>query len=107
MNDIVAWVVTALVVGLIVAFILSIVSLRAVPTSERPRTRTLNRFGEVIGSIENPDYHVGPGADLVPDPAVDLAQRTHTEALPPSSDPPASSPANDALEEHREPRAIG
>jgi hypothetical protein len=39
-----------------VAFALYIVGLFQLPTDERPATPTLNRFGEEIGSLQNPGY---------------------------------------------------
>lgn len=57
------WLITALVVVLLAAFIGSLISLRALPTTERPRTRTYNRYGEFIAERENPDYHENPGED--------------------------------------------
>lgn len=102
MSGIVSWVISLLVVGLIVVFVLGILSLRQLPTTERPRTRTLNRYGELIGSVENPDYHVGAGADIVPDPALDLAEQSGTETLPTPTDIADQQPEAD-----REPRAVG
>jgi hypothetical protein len=55
------WLVTALVLALLVAFAAYLVGLRALPTGDRPRTNTYNRFGEFVGRGENPDYHENPG----------------------------------------------
>jgi hypothetical protein len=64
------WLVTSLVVALIIAFIGYLVSLRALPTTERPRTRTYSRYGEFVEERENPDYHENPGEDSTEDPAI-------------------------------------
>jgi hypothetical protein len=64
------WLFTVLVVALLIAFIGYLISLRALPTTERPRTRTHNRYGEFIAERENPDYHENPGEDHRDDPDV-------------------------------------
>jgi hypothetical protein len=64
------WLITLLVVALLAAFIGYLISLRALPTTERPRTRTYNRYGEFIAERENPDYHENPGEDASEDPDV-------------------------------------
>jgi hypothetical protein len=65
------WLITLLVVALLVAFIGYLISLRALPTDGRPRTRTYNRYGEFIAERENPDYHENPGEDASEDPGTD------------------------------------
>lgn len=55
------WLITALVLALLVAFAAYLVGLRALPTGERPRTNTYDRFGAFVGREENPDYHENPG----------------------------------------------
>lgn len=61
MSVIIGWLITALVFALLVAFVAYIVSITRMPDKARPKTPTYNRFGEVIGQIENPDYHINPG----------------------------------------------
>ncbi len=61
MTAVLAWVITVLVVAVLVAFIVATVSLRSLPTRERPRTATYDRFGGLIGMMENPDYHENMG----------------------------------------------
>jgi hypothetical protein len=65
------WLFTVLVVALLIAFIGYLISLRALPTDGRPRTRTYNRYGEFIAERENPDYHENPGEDASEDPGTD------------------------------------
>ena len=75
MNGLIAWSATILVVALLIAFGAALLSLRSLPTQVRPRTRTYDRFGAVLGLAENPDYHESPGerhasaVELSPDPA--------------------------------------
>jgi hypothetical protein len=57
----IGWLVTALVLALLATFAAYLVGLRALPTDERPRTDTYDRFGALIGRRENPDYHENPG----------------------------------------------
>lgn len=61
MNALIDWLVTALIVALLAAFVAYLAGLRALPTGERPRTNTYDRFGGLIGRQENPDYHENPG----------------------------------------------
>lgn len=61
MTDVLSWTITAIIVVLVVLFLLSIISMRTLPTDERPATATYNRFGEFMGMEENPDYHENPG----------------------------------------------
>lgn len=63
MAAVIAWTITALVILLLLAFIGSLISTLAMPAGERPRTRTYDRFGRVMGLAENPDYHENPGED--------------------------------------------
>jgi len=65
----VSWAIAALVMVLLVAFAWAVVSYRALPTIERPRTRTFDRLGRFIALAENPDYHENPGEDSTEDPA--------------------------------------
>jgi hypothetical protein len=71
------WLITLLVVALLVAFIGYLISLRALPTDGRPRTRTYNRYGEFIAERENPDYHENPGEDASEEPDGALGPITH------------------------------
>ena len=64
------WLITLLVVVLLIAFVAYLVSLRALPTTERPRTRTFDRYGDFIAERENPDYHENPGEDSQKDPDI-------------------------------------
>lgn len=85
MNGLIAWSATILVVALLTAFGAALLSLRSLPTQVRPRTRTYDRYGVVLGLAENPDYHESPGerhagaVELPPNPAgaahVDPAER--------------------------------
>ncbi|MBX6343250.1 MAG: hypothetical protein IRY97_12380 [Thermomicrobiaceae bacterium] len=68
MTDVAAWLVTALVVALLVAFVLALLSLREIPLGERPRTPLYDRLGRQIAVTENPDYHENPGEDHGADP---------------------------------------
>ena len=61
MIDILGWCITALVIVLVLTFLGAVVSLHRLPTNERPKTATYDRFGEFIGMKENPDYHENPG----------------------------------------------
>lgn len=61
MSAIIAWLITALVVVLLAAFVQYIRGLRSLPLQERPSTRTYDRFGGFIGMMENPDYRENPG----------------------------------------------
>jgi len=47
---------TAVVVLSTLAFVLYLFGLARLPTGERPKTPTLNRFGEQIERRENPGY---------------------------------------------------
>jgi hypothetical protein len=70
MSQVFSWVVTLLVAIVIGAFAWYLVSLRHLPTTERPRTRTFDRLGRFIGERENPDYHENPGEDSLEDPDI-------------------------------------
>jgi hypothetical protein len=70
------WLITLLVVALLATFIGYLISLRALPTDGRPRTRTYNRYGEFIAERENPDYHENPGEDAAEDPGTDPGPTT-------------------------------
>lgn len=61
MSELFSWLITALVVVLVLSFVYYLASLRALPTDGRPRTRSYDRFGRLIGETENPDYHENPG----------------------------------------------
>ncbi len=61
MTSILVWIITALVILLLVTFVASVISMRSIPTRDRPFTATYNRFGEFIAMKENPDYHENPG----------------------------------------------
>lgn len=60
---IISWLITVLVAALLVTFVVHILRLSRLPTAQRPRTRTYDRFGAVVGVKEKPDYHVNPGED--------------------------------------------
>jgi hypothetical protein len=62
--------ITLLVLALLVAFAAYLVSLRALPTTARPRTRTFDRYGDFLAERENPDYHENPGEDSEEDPDI-------------------------------------
>ena len=68
MEELVSWTIGGIVVVTIVAFIAYLIGLRAIPLAERPKTPTYNRFGQLIGEAENPDFHVNPGEN----PSVEL-----------------------------------
>jgi hypothetical protein len=61
MTNALAWIITALVLIILAAFVLDVISLRSLPTEERPATATYDRLGRFIGRRENPDYHENPG----------------------------------------------
>ena len=63
MSEITSWLISGLVVLLLVTFIWVLISLRQLPLGQRPRTRTYNRLGQLMGVTENPDYHENPGED--------------------------------------------
>jgi hypothetical protein len=63
MSEITSWLISGLVVLLLVTFIWALISLRQLPLGQRPRTRTYNRLGQLMGVAENPDYHENPGED--------------------------------------------
>ena len=75
MTDMFSWLITAVVVVVLAAFVLYVAGLRTLPTDRRPRTRTFDRLGRFIGLIENPDYHENPGEDAPSGPDV-LPRRT-------------------------------
>ena len=66
-----SWLISGLVALLLVSFGLYLLGLRALPTAERPRTRTYDRLGRLAGTAENPDYRENPGelAEMGPDSA--------------------------------------
>jgi hypothetical protein len=84
-NAIIAWLITALVLALLVAFVAALISLRRLPVGRRPLTRTYDRLGRFIGVTENPDYHENPGEDPGEDP----------DGRPPHGPPEASEPGGD------------
>lgn len=51
----VTWAATVVVVALLVAFAFHLVSLRQLPTTERPRTNVYDRQGRLLGRHENPE----------------------------------------------------
>lgn len=65
MNEIIGWLITALVIVLLLAFVVYIAGIIRLPDKERPKTPTYNRFGEVIDERENPDFHINPGEKLI------------------------------------------
>jgi hypothetical protein len=66
MNVILSWAITVLVLLLLATFAWAVFSLRSLPTAQRPRTRTYDRFGRFLAVVENPDYHENPGEDTEP-----------------------------------------
>lgn len=68
MSELLSWLITALVAVLLLGFVWYGASLRTLPTSGRPRTRSYDRFGQFIGETENPDYHENPGEVAEDDP---------------------------------------
>ena len=66
MTNLLSWVITVLVALWLTAFVLALLSLRAIPLGERPRTRTYDRYGEFLGMWENPDFHEQPGEEPMP-----------------------------------------
>lgn len=64
------WLITALVMTLLVTFVAYLVSLRSLPTTDRPHTGTFDRYGDFIEERENPDYHENPGEDPKEDPDI-------------------------------------
>ncbi len=70
MLEALAWGVSGLVGLLLLSFVLYLVGLGSLPTEERPRTRTYDRFGRLIAVTENPDYHENPGEESARDPDV-------------------------------------
>ncbi len=79
----IGWAITVLVAGLLLAYGGALVSLRGLPMGERPRTRTYDRFGTVIATTENPDYHENPGEDSREEPGtppIERPPRTVTRA---------------------------
>ena len=63
MTALISWCITALVVVLLATFVLYLISLHSLPTRQRPSTPTYDRFGGLIGLMENPDYRENPGED--------------------------------------------
>lgn len=61
MNAAIAWAITALVLALLIGFTVWCAGLITLPATKRVRTPTYNRFGERIGTLENPDFHISPG----------------------------------------------
>ena len=61
MNAAIAWGISVVVVALLIGFAVWCAGLIALPAAKRVRTPTYNRFGERIGTLENPDFHIGPG----------------------------------------------
>lgn len=55
MTEVVTWVATVVVVVLVVAFVWHLISLRHLPTAQRPRTNLYDRQGRVVGQFENPE----------------------------------------------------
>jgi hypothetical protein len=62
-NTAIAWAITALLAALLIGFGVWCLGLIALPAAKRVRTPTYNRFGERIGTLENPDFHIGPGEE--------------------------------------------
>lgn len=57
------WLVTGLVVAIALTYVWYLAGLRRLPKGRRPRTATYNRFGQLISTSENPDYHVIPAQE--------------------------------------------
>ncbi|HEY7295542.1 MAG TPA: hypothetical protein VH916_10895 [Dehalococcoidia bacterium] len=78
MSEAFAWAITALVLALLAGFAIWCAGLLALRADQRVRTPTYNRFGERIGTIENPDFHIGPGeeSESAPQGAEAELQRT-------------------------------
>ena len=76
MASAIGWLATALVLTLLASFVAYLLGLRALPTGERPRTNSYDRFGGLLGRQENPDYRENPGEPAAPDTE---------ELLPPGS----------------------
>jgi len=58
-----SWAITVLLGCWLIAFALALVSLRGIPLGARPRTATYDRYGQLLGLRENPDYHEQPGEE--------------------------------------------
>ena len=63
MTELVSWIATVLVIALLLAFGAALISLRALPTVDRPHTPIYDRLGSILGLAENPDYHENPGEE--------------------------------------------
>lgn len=61
-GEITSWAVTILTVMLLGGGIWYIFGLLKLPLAERPKTPTYDRFGELLGMEENPEYHVHTGS---------------------------------------------
>jgi predicted MFS family arabinose efflux permease len=70
MSTLMGWAITTFVVVALGSFAVALVSLRKLPLDERPRTRTFDRFGQVVAVEENPDYHENPGETTADEPEV-------------------------------------
>lgn len=57
------WIITVLVVALVASYIWQLVTLMRQPAEGRPRTAVYDRYGELIDTVENPDYHIIPVED--------------------------------------------
>jgi hypothetical protein len=60
-NAAIGFAISVLIVALLLGFAIWCAGLLALPAAKRVRTPTYNRFGERIGTLENPDFHIGPG----------------------------------------------
>lgn len=65
-----SFMITALVVVLLLAFAAYVVAVSRLPSDRRPRPPVYNRFGELIGRVENPDFHVNPGEEKHSEPRI-------------------------------------
>ena len=61
MNALISWTITALMVALVAAFALYLVAVRRLPVDRRPKVRTFDRFGRLLGDYENPGGDIAPG----------------------------------------------
>ncbi|WP_142274647.1 hypothetical protein [Mycobacterium scrofulaceum] len=60
-ETLISWAVTALVVVSIVGFVAYLISLRHLPSDERPCVPTYDRHGARIGEYPNPGPDIAPG----------------------------------------------
>ncbi len=62
-HNLISWIVTTLNVAALAAFVVYLFAVHRLPEFRRPPVPTYDRFGELLGDVENPGTAIAPGRE--------------------------------------------